>query len=300
MKRTADKPDGCATFYKKEKFKKQQVIEVPYLHKFGGNVLDRDNVGLIVKLSAISRTVPPDKSLVIANTHLLFNPRRGDVKLAQLMMLFAEIDKCAHSEFTYSHSQYHPAIVCGDFNSIPHSELYKLIVMGFLEYEGISCRDVSGQEPDSYYRCKTINYLSRDFMPPEVGISDGCQFCEVVRSRTCDTETIPQGTGLLRHNLRLVSVYQHWCRRHGRYFPEVSTHHGKSSCTVDYIFYGVLSGLTRFYNGEVQTKDVQEGHLSLLAKLGLLTERELSKMGSLPNKHFGSDHLSLIAMFLLT
>lgn len=33
------------------------------------------------------------KDLCIANTHLLFNKRRGDVKLAQLAVLLANIDR---------------------------------------------------------------------------------------------------------------------------------------------------------------------------------------------------------------
>lgn len=33
--------------------------------------------------------------LVIANTHLLFNPKRGDIKTAQLMVLTKNVERCA-------------------------------------------------------------------------------------------------------------------------------------------------------------------------------------------------------------
>lgn len=304
MKRTQGKVDGCATFHKLKTFHVEETIEVPYLHKHGGDVLNRDNVALIVKLKAQSQSVAGSKTLVVANTHLLFNPRRGDIKLAQLMMLFAEIDKCACLDSSGPVPIYQPVVICGDFNSVPHSELYKFVIMGYLEYEGILCREVSGQETD--YRSGPLKYLTQDFMPRDVGISDNCHYCQIAQDRgkvanaEALTLTEPQGLGMLRHNLRLVSVYEHWCRRRGHYYPEVSTHHGKSNCTVDYIFYGVLSGLVRFHEDQVQTKDVQEGNLTLLGRYGLLTDSELGRMGSLPNRYFGSDHLALIAKFLFT
>lgn len=34
-----------------------------------------------------------DRSIFVGNTHLLFNPRRGDVKLSQLGLLFANMQK---------------------------------------------------------------------------------------------------------------------------------------------------------------------------------------------------------------
>lgn len=33
------------------------------------------------------------RTLIVANTHLLFNPRRGDVKLAQLQMLLGRMER---------------------------------------------------------------------------------------------------------------------------------------------------------------------------------------------------------------
>ena len=40
-------------------------------------MMDRDNVGLIVILKQ-----PDEKILLVATTHLLFNPGRGDLQLA--------------------------------------------------------------------------------------------------------------------------------------------------------------------------------------------------------------------------
>lgn len=330
MKRTGDKLDGCATFYKKRKFSCDEVIQVPYYKAEGGSLLDRDNVALILKLKPLSRSLPSSRYIFVSNTHLLFNPRRGDIKLAQLVILLAELDKCAHLE-VYP-DQYYPVIMCGDFNCEPHCELYKLILMGHLNYEGLLSRLISGQEDGRYG--KSFLTLDKDFIPTELGISDQCQYCQTVKKRAqeknwkkrhefddddvivvdekgkkippkrdtgCDVEvTYTQGSGSLMHQLRLVSVYEHWLSRLNYRHREVTTHHGRASCTVDYIFYGVRSGLVRFHHGEVQTKDIQEGHLNLLARYGLLSARELQQLGSLPNESYGSDHLSLMARFLLT
>ncbi|XP_045168084.2 protein angel homolog 2-like isoform X2 [Mercenaria mercenaria] len=308
MKRTGDKLDGCATFFKKHKFTCVQVVKVPYCHSSGGIVLDRDNVGLIVRLRPRTTSLPAHKTLTVANTHLLFNPRRGDVKLAQLMVLMAEIDKCA---YLWSHPDTYQAIImCGDFNSEPHSDIYKLIVMGYLQYEGLLVREISGQQEGKYGRGTAT--LDKNFFPSEIGISDTCQYCNVVRQRAqpdtnggnsenVDIQVMEtQGSGYLQHQLRLISVYEHWLSRLNYRHREVTTHHGKAACTVDYLFYGVRSGMTRFYRGEVETTEVQEGHLSLLARYGLLSNHELQDMGSLPNYAYGSDHLSLIARFLMT
>ena len=73
-----------------------------YFQPAAPHCLDRDNVGLILKLRAKlpsahgpSRTAPHDTrtsskySIVVANTHLLYNPNRQDVKLAQSALLLA-------------------------------------------------------------------------------------------------------------------------------------------------------------------------------------------------------------------
>lgn len=41
--------------------------------------------------------------LVIANTHLVFNPKRGDVKTAQLMMLTGRVERQAGVTWEHRH-----------------------------------------------------------------------------------------------------------------------------------------------------------------------------------------------------
>lgn len=60
-------------------------------------LLDRDNVGLVLLLQPkVPGAVSP--VICVANTHLLYNPRRGDIKLTQLAVLLAEISSVAHQK----------------------------------------------------------------------------------------------------------------------------------------------------------------------------------------------------------
>ena len=165
MKRTNDKLDGCATFFNKHKFKLVQAKDVSYFVP-GVTLLNRDNVGLILLLQP--RDVTTSDCLCIANTHLLYNPKRGDVKLAQLQLLFAEIDGFVRK----SDTEYWPVVLCGDFNSHPHSKLYEFVRCGSLQFYGLPSKTISGQE--KYYQRGPM--LSNEILPAGLGISDQCQY----------------------------------------------------------------------------------------------------------------------------
>uniref|UniRef100_A0A8C5F8N6 Endonuclease/exonuclease/phosphatase domain-containing protein n=1 Tax=Gadus morhua TaxID=8049 RepID=A0A8C5F8N6_GADMO len=85
------------------------------------------------------------------------------------------------------------------------------------------------------------------------------------------------------HGLGLSSVYQHVLPGLGQ--PEVTTLHSEAGATVDYIFY-------------TPRRDPPSGDpKGLTGYLSLLSEADLWSMAGLPNQHFPSDHLSLLARF---
>lgn len=90
-RKTGNKTDGCAIYYRKSMFKMIENTTVEYNQ--GYSVLDRDNVGIIVKLAPVKH---PKVEFVVATTHLLYNPRRQDVRLAQTQVLLAEVDRIAY------------------------------------------------------------------------------------------------------------------------------------------------------------------------------------------------------------
>lgn len=140
-RRTGRKTDGCAICYKQSKFQLISASPVEYFRP-GLDILNRDNVGLVLLLQPLLPESLGDKSvspLCVANTHVLYNPRRGDIKLAQMALLLAEVDKTAKM----ADGNYCPIILCGDLNSVPDSPLYKFIRNGQLYYHGMPAWKVS-------------------------------------------------------------------------------------------------------------------------------------------------------------
>ena len=184
-KRTGDKPDGCAIFYKASKLDLDKASAVEYV-KPGCSLMDRDNVGIILllkpKLKAGRKT---NTKLCVATTHLLFNPKRGDIKLAQLQLLLAEMDRIACVEPpAKNHSaqaEYHPTILCGDLNCEPFSPLHSFVEQGHLRYEQQVARFVSGQSEGQY--SGSNRKVPKQLLPHRFGVSDRCQYLSVYQSR---------------------------------------------------------------------------------------------------------------------
>ncbi|XP_059136232.1 protein angel homolog 2 [Peromyscus eremicus] len=297
--KTGRKPDGCAICFKHSKFSLLSVNPVEFCRR-DIPLLDRDNIGLVLLLQPkIPRATSP--SLCVANTHLLYNPRRGDIKLTQLAMLLAEISSVAHRK----DGSFCPIIMCGDFNSVPGSPLYSFIKEGKLNYEGLAIGKVSGQEQSS----RGQRILSIPIWPPNLGISQNCVYeaqqvprvektdSDLTQAQLEKTEVLVSAEKVpshLRHHFSLSSVYSHYLPDTG--LPEVTTCHSQSAITVDYIFYSAeKEDAARGPGAEVALV----GGLKLLARLSLLTEQDLWTVNGLPNEHNSSDHLPLLAKFRL-
>ncbi|XP_074663119.1 protein angel homolog 2-like [Tubulanus polymorphus] len=330
-KRTGDKPDGCATYFKADKFTMDRCVAVEF-YRPGVSILDRDNVGLLTLLKPISEDVDDNVRLCLANTHLLFNPKRGDIKLAQISLLFSEIDSLIYKP---GGTGYHPVILCGDFNSSPYSPMYNFICGKRLKVQNLLAKDVSGQGDRGGRYVK----LSRDTLPPRIGIYDQCQYIALVNQRKSHQvslesskdskkpapsvddndgavikneakSTTPEsqnmqtsrhtvGSGVLSHNFDLASVYKHKTDRAGKLFTEVSTQHMRACATVDFIFYTVDDQNIADASADGSAVNIENGNLELTARLKLMTKTEIKRMGGLPNKYHGSDHLPLVAKFNL-
>ena len=72
-----------------------------YYQPKGERPLNRDNIGLLAKFADRNR---PEKLLCVATTHLLYNPRRVDVRLAQIAVMLAgtSVTKTHANVSTYS------------------------------------------------------------------------------------------------------------------------------------------------------------------------------------------------------
>ncbi|KAM5237609.1 protein angel homolog 2 isoform 2-T2 [Ctenodactylus gundi] len=297
--RTGRKPDGCAICFKHSKFSLLSVNPVEFYRR-DIPLLDRDNVGLVLLLQPKIPCVA-SPAICVANTHLLYNPKRGDIKLTQLAMLLAEMSSVAHQK----DGSFCPIVMCGDFNSVPGSPLYSFIKEGKLNYEGLAIGKVSGQEQSS----RGQRILSIPIWPPNLGISQNCVYevqqvprvdktdGEVAQTQLENTEVLVTTEKLsshLQHRFSLSSVYSHYFPDTG--IPEVTTCHSRSAITVDYIFY---SAEKEEVSGQPGTEVTLVGGLKLLARLSLLTEQDLWTVNGLPNENNSSDHLPLLAKFRL-
>lgn len=292
-KRTGCKPDGCAIIFKKSRLSLLSSNPVEYFRP-GDALLDRDNVGLVLLLRPTNGQ--SDSSFIcVANTHLLYNPRRGDIKLAQLAILLAEIDRlCRRADGSSN-----PVVLCGDLNSTPHSPLYGLLTTGCLDYTGMQIGMVSGQESSP----RGQRLLTSPIWSPGLGIDPQCRFSTpAARSSSSPTVegaisnltvedlfTAAISRGRITHSLNLQSSYRHVLQPDGR--PEISTHHSRTASTVDYIL----------YTPEIIAPPSLPGGrgLQLLGRLSLVGQSELEEINGLPNQHHSSDHLPLLARFRL-
>ncbi|KOC58886.1 Protein angel like protein 2 [Habropoda laboriosa] len=298
-KRTNDKRDGLLFLYRSDQLTLMEYAKVE-LYQSGIELLSRDNVGIIAKL-ALKES--PETQLVIATTHLLYNPRRNDVRLGQVQLLLAEIERIAFLENTMMGAKYLPIILVGDFNLTPDSGVYEFITEGVFEYQG---KSKSLEETE--YRS-----LSNSLIPPRLCITDSCQHFNVLKHRlrgegtdrvmlensehfmaeenvssyhcevnadTTDLQTIEIAhgyhvkfcSGTLTHPFRFNSVYKHR-NRHGEL--EATTNQDEW-VTVDYIFYSDLELVENY-------------------KLPLV--KQCSTLPTIPNFAVGSDHFCLGATF---
>jgi len=302
--KSGDKTDGCATFYKQKKFKRCNSIPVDF-YVYGCSVLDRPNIALLLLLEPLEssrdrrQTVSSSTCICVANTHLLYTPGRGDVKLAQLMFLFAAIDEVS-STSAEPRPSHHPVILCGDLNLEPFSNLYNFIVDGSLHFDGLPIKEMSGQKQD----CGGRRLNSRYFLSPSVDVTDFSQFFQVVEHRRkvsrrshrwrCYDESFCSGT--VHHALDLVSAYDNTRPR------AMTSWLGDKSCgaRVDYIFYSASQrNPSPAGSDRLSRRRVAEGHLMLSHVRDLPTEKEVSRYGGLPNDRESSDHLMLMAWFIL-
>ncbi|KAH9494459.1 Protein angel 2 [Bulinus truncatus] len=332
------KPDGCAILYKRDKFHKIKFVPVEFKR---GGILDRDNIGIIL----ILKPVPPRGCTVsvpkicVATTHLLFNPKRGDVKLAQVMVFLAEIDKhacivedarahrseassaCSSSKAENqlsssartmsddpdgqgghkSKSTYCPIILCGDFNTEPLSDMYKFITSGYLKYERCISKLLCGQREG-----QTDGWspeLGKELLPRSVDIIESCQYSHIVKNRykaaSPPERNLRKNSGKVFHEMNFNSVYEHF----------IKDRHGHRLTEISSQHEYVSATVDYiFYSCSRKNRDVKrrskhssssDEPLVLLARYRLLTTRDAHKIGHLPNTVFPSDHFCLIAKFML-
>lgn len=275
--KTGDHLDGCSILFKKNKFRLQDSLEVEFNRSDISHLLDKDNVALVVKLRPIGLRKEVDTNLIVANTHLLFNPKRGDIKISQLRLLFAEIQRFAITEKLTSNlvdpfkMNYSPVIFCGDMNSEPNSPLVNFIQNGKQNLSGLKSGDISGQR-EGIERGRSLTEEDLQMK----GISwDSCYSEKENENQPTDSNE----DLTIRHVFNFKSVYP-TVDEFSKRLISMATYY--DSGLVDHIFYSY-----------------RHQNLRLSAFRQLLNRRNISSIGHLPNAILGSDHIALSAKFFI-
>lgn len=148
--RTGTATDGCAIFWRTSRFEllheesieyskldlRDNVAQICVLEsKYSGNaqvgVVDSENSEQ--KIGGVNR-------VVVCNIHVLFNPRRGEIKLGQVRVLLEQ----AHAVSKAWDNA--PVVIAGDFNCTPKSALYDFLSKYELDISDLGRNVISGQQ----------------------------------------------------------------------------------------------------------------------------------------------------------
>ena len=323
-KKTGYKIDGCAIFYKSKLFQLISYRGIEFNRTDITYLLNRDNVGLIAVLKPKVRTRSKSSQLVVANTHLIFNPRRDDIKLAQLKYFLQELEEFSLKRDSLSDKttsadastknpvrSYHPTILCGDLNSKPNSVVSKYILRETTSLQRERRIDNSDETVDNEEdedndddEGPSTNNQSRRNRPAE----------ENEHTATAELEEVNNDNEEDDNNLVANNSNRDADARASKAIKESSQSISDSSdssaaelnSSHSFEFKSVYPTHNRFGARYVSTfSSCVVDHIFYTPKLRLesyrelLTEEQLRNIGALPNYEFPSDHLSLEAKFTL-
>ncbi|KAH1251770.1 Carbon catabolite repressor protein 4 3 [Glycine max] len=186
-RRTGDAADGCAMFWKADKFRLLEGESIQFK-----DIGLRDNVA---QLSVFEMCESDSRRMLVGNIHVLYNPNRGEVKLGQIRFL------SSRAQYLSEKWGNTPVVLAGDFNSTPQSGIYKFLSSSELNIMLYDRKELSGQK-----RCRPAQVLgeNKETVGPIVAL-DGLFKCwtdEEVKLATGDSER-----HLAVHPLKLNSSY---------------------------------------------------------------------------------------------
>ena len=153
--RTGKHSEGCAIAWKNNKYEMIDLLSIGFnMNKDDGKdingVYSRDNIALIGIFKIINRE---NMIILFATTQLIFNVKRGDIKLGQCYQLVKALEELRKKyEDELKNKVY--IILASDLNCVPKSGVYKLLTTGRLNCNQINRMYISGQDMDNLAFCK--------------------------------------------------------------------------------------------------------------------------------------------------
>ena len=234
------KPDGCATFWRTWSGVRLVRQDRCLFHRFGL----KNNVALLCVLAVAprgggkGRRPGPGRGhvearLVVANTHIAFSPKRGDVKLGQVRKL-VEAAAAAGGWARGERSPPLPVVLGGAFNATPTSGVLQFILEGALDLRGRDRRQLSGQlTPGGWHQEEEASAAGEGEgrYPPQSTLGWDAESL----ATALGPEQAAEGGACVRHELPLRSAFAD-ANANGAE-PPWTTAHRRFRGTVDYLFY---------------------------------------------------------------
>lgn len=291
------KPDGCATFWRTWSGVRLVRQDRCLFHRFGL----KNNVALLCVLAVAPRgggkgrrpgpgCGHSEARLVVANTHIAFSPKRGDVKLGQVRKLVDAAAAAGGWSRGERGSPPLPVVLGGDFNATPTSGVLEFILKGALDLRGRDRRQLSGQL--TWHQAEeapggggaSAAGEGEGGYPPESTLGWDAESL----TTALGPEEAAGGGSCVRHGLPLRSAF---ADANGGVEPPFTTAHRRFRGTVDYLFYSagpsVLRPLRSWTAGGGGPGGGQGGGQG-------------ARPPRLPHATWPSDHLALLCDFQLS
>lgn len=144
--RTGNHSEGCAIAWKFEKYELIDLLSINFninkTEKNKSDIFNRENIALIGIFKVVGI---PDTVVLFSTTHLVFNFKRGDIKLGQIVQLTRALEELRKKyEDELKNKVY--IILASDLNCVPRSGVYKLLTNGEINCNQINKLNISGQD----------------------------------------------------------------------------------------------------------------------------------------------------------
>lgn len=151
-KKTGTRSDGCAIIYDKNKFKLITERFVEY-YTDGVPTLNRENIAIIVKFELLDES---SAKFIVSTTHLLYNPRREDVRISQVNKLIQAIIEFSDDSELFDTKIRLPVILTGDFNFTPDTRAFQILTA--LRKPAMQSENSRNTQHDDYFQMEAIDF----------------------------------------------------------------------------------------------------------------------------------------------
>lgn len=275
VKRGKGKTDGVATFFRKSKFATATWSKKPTRVALDD---DDDAFGLVLVLeNRKNRSV-----VVTGNAHVLFAPKNGLVKLAQVKTILEAMESAKSIALSNSSSRV-MKIFSLDGNFLPNSALYSFIEEGYFDKMSCNRRNMGGYLSEDSKKEKEC-YDEED---EEEEALVGGSFNESNLQSWNDVDDVNTHENVFNGSLitklntasgRMRSAYKKVLKEE----PSWTSCHRKFVGTTDYIFFDESAAKVMRV---LKTPNARQWNNNLHEKK------------TLPNRKYPSDHLSIVADF---